>query len=79
MTSIQKERLKKLLTYTDDIQVERKNLVALSQESVGVYQYSIVILLAIVLIVLLFGLKSEGSIIISLIKAIFINVIFIVI
>ena len=79
LTSLQKERLKKILTYSDDIQTERKNLVALSQENVGIYQYSIVILLAIILIILLFGFNSVNSIIISIIKAIFINVIFIVI
>ena len=76
---LSKEALNKMLSLTDDLQTNRKVLVALNDEHVTRYQYAIVILLAVILVITLLASDTAGNLIESLIKAVFIVVVGVVV
>jgi hypothetical protein len=79
LVGLESESVKKILNVTDDIQIQRKLLIALSQEKVSHYQYAIVFILAVILLTNLVLIDSYQLKVESVMKAVFVSIIFVVI
>ena len=77
--NIHGEAMRKMLVVVDDLQVQRKALVTLSEERVTRYQYTIVLLLASVLIASFSSINTQGVIADSFIKSVLITTVGVVI
>jgi hypothetical protein len=77
--SIHGEAMRKMLIALDDLQVQRKALITLHEERVTRYQYTIVILLALVLTAALLSVDTLGNIAESIVKAILVSVVGVVV
>lgn len=73
------EAMRKMLVVIDDMQVQRKALLALHEESVTRYHYAIVLLLAAILVMTLLSMNTQGNLAESIIKSVFISVVGVVI
>lgn len=73
------EAMRKMLIVLDDLQVQRKALITLHEERVTRYQYTIVLLLAFVLIAAFFAVDTEGNLIESIIKSVLISTVGVVV
>lgn len=77
--NIHGEAMRKMLVVVDDLQVQRKALVTLSEERVTRYQYTIVLLLAAVLITAFSSIDTQGALADSFIKSVLITTVGVVI
>lgn len=77
--SIQGEAMRKMMVVMDDLQIQRKALVTLHEERVTRYQYTIVILLAGILITAFLSVNTQGNLTESIIKSILISVVGVVV
>ena len=77
--SIHGEAMRKMLIVLDDLQVQRKALVTLHEERVTRYQYTIVVLLAVVLVTAFLSVDTQGNLTESVIKSILISVVGVVV
>lgn len=76
---IKGEAMRKMMLVIDDMQVERKALITLSEEKVTRYQYTIVFLLAFVLIAMFLSLNTQGYLIESFMKGVLVSVVGVVV
>jgi hypothetical protein len=76
---IKGEAMRKMLFVIDDMQVQRKALITLNEEKVTRYQYTIVFLLAFVLVAMFLSLNTHGQLVESFMKGVLISVVGVVV
>ncbi len=79
MEGLRGEAIKNILRTLDDVQITRKLLVSLKEETVPRLQQVFIYMLATVLLLAILTLPSKGLVLASLIKAVYITGVFIVI
>ncbi|MDQ5962826.1 MAG: hypothetical protein QG653_633 [Patescibacteria group bacterium] len=76
---IKGEAMRKMMLVIDDMQIQRKALITLNEEKVTRYQYTIVFLLAVVLVAMFLSLDTSGHLVESFMKGVLISVVGVVV